>query len=49
VNNCYCEPGRYSAVWNRQDDKGRLLPEGVYFLRLDSPSYKQTRKVVIAE
>jgi hypothetical protein len=49
VNNCYCEPGRYNAVWNRQDDKGRLLPEGVYFLRLDSPSFKQTRKVVIAE
>jgi hypothetical protein len=49
VNNCYCEPGRYGAVWNRQDDKGRLLPEGVYFLRLDSPGYKQTRKVVIAE
>jgi hypothetical protein len=47
--NCAQRPGRYGVAWDRRDDKGRLLTAGVYFIRLKSPSFEQTRKAVITQ
>jgi hypothetical protein len=36
-------------MWDRRDDKGRSLSDGIYFVRLRSPNFEQTRKAVITE
>ena len=40
-------PGVYSILWNSKDRLGNLLPSGVYFYRMISDSYIETRKLVI--
>jgi hypothetical protein len=37
----------YTLRWNSRDDAGRLLAKGVYFIRLDTPGYKKTRKLIL--
>jgi hypothetical protein len=32
------QPGGYAATWNGRDERGRDVPKGVYFYRLDTPS-----------
>ena len=49
LTNTKHKPGRYSITWNRTDDRGKKLSEGVYFIRLSSPNCEKTRKAVIAE
>jgi subtilisin family serine protease len=39
--------GWHNVVWNRTDDEGRRLASGVYFYRLNSGTYRTTRKLVI--
>ena len=39
------EPKTY-VVWDGRDEKGRLLPSGVYFCRLEIGDYKTTGKIV---
>jgi len=43
------EPGTYSVVWQGRDESGRPLPSGVYFSRLRSGSFSQTRKMVLVK
>jgi N-acetylneuraminic acid mutarotase len=43
------EEGRYGVIWDRQDDRGCKLSAGVYLIRLDSPSFERTRKIVITQ
>jgi hypothetical protein len=38
--------GRLCALWRGRDDRGRLVPSGVYFLRLSAGGEVITRKVV---
>jgi len=38
--------GRYSESWNGVDSRGRPVTPGVYFVRLESGTYRATRKVV---
>jgi PKD repeat protein len=40
------EPGRHAAVWDSRDDSGSRVASGVYFYRLDTGEFTQTRKVV---
>jgi hypothetical protein len=40
-------PGRYSARWSGTDDRGRLLANGVYFVRMTGGDYRATEKVVL--
>jgi len=40
-------PGQNSLVWDRCDDEGRILPSGVYFVRLKSQGQQLTRKVML--
>ena len=39
--------GRYSVTWDGRDDAGHQSASGVYFYRLTSGSFSQTRKMVL--
>lgn len=41
------KPGYYTIIWNGEDDAGRMLPQGVYLLRMESPTYKATQRLVL--
>ncbi len=41
------EAGLHSVRWNGEDDWGRAVPAGVYFVQLNSADSKDTRKVVV--
>ena len=52
VRNLLCmlmKPGVYNLTWNAKDDRERKLAGGVYFVRLETPNYHETRKVVLTE
>ncbi|MGQ9533975.1 MAG: golvesin C-terminal-like domain-containing protein [bacterium] len=36
-----------SIVWNGDDDLGRNLPAGIYFIRLEMDNYRQVKKVML--
>jgi hypothetical protein len=38
--------GRQTFAWDGRDERGRLLPAGVYFCRLDAAGRSETRKIV---
>ena len=40
------EAGFYQLTWNALDDEGRELGTGVYILRLETPNFTSTRKMV---
>jgi hypothetical protein len=40
--------GIATATWNREDESGRLVPEGVYFCRHASAEVISVRKVIVA-
>jgi len=42
-----CEPGFYEQVWDVRDDRGRKVPTGVYFYRLETDDYQAVNKVVL--
>ncbi len=41
------ETGTYNIVWDGRDKQNRLLTAGVYFYRLETNGYSQTKKVVL--
>ncbi len=43
----YFIPGCYEVVWNGDDDVGDSVPEGVYFVRLETPDFVETKKVLL--
>lgn len=40
-------PGQYSVTWNGTGDDGRLLRAGVYFVRFQTPTFVQHRRIVM--
>ena len=40
--------GVATATWNREDDRGRLVPEGIYFCRYAGAGVVAVRKVLVA-
>lgn len=38
--------GKYSVQWNGDDDKGNILPSGVYFIQMTAGDYRHTIKTV---
>ncbi len=40
--------GLATATWNREDDRGRLVPDGVYFCRYAEAGVIAVRKVLVA-
>ncbi|GAB4321495.1 MAG: hypothetical protein Kow0074_12510 [Candidatus Zixiibacteriota bacterium] len=41
------EPGRYRAIWDGRDQDNQPVASGVYFYRLETPSFSQVRKMVL--
>lgn len=39
--------GVYEINWNGNDNTDRKLPQGIYFLRMETKNYAETRKMVI--
>jgi hypothetical protein len=39
--------GRYAATWDGQDDGGRAVSSGVYYVRLEASGYEATKRVVV--
>jgi len=42
------EPGIHSLTWDGRNDYGEKMASGVYFLRLESGTFNQTRKMLLA-
>lgn len=40
------EPGEYERVWDGRGDDGRVVPSGVYFVRLEADGRGSTRSVI---
>jgi len=40
-------PGLLDHVWNLDDDSGRRLPAGLYFLRVDAGSFHSIHRVIV--
>ncbi|MEO0076602.1 MAG: C25 family cysteine peptidase [candidate division WOR-3 bacterium] len=44
----YQEPGNYQIVWDRKDNKGNIVANGIYFYSLSTTTHKKfTRKMLI--
>ncbi|MHB2149625.1 T9SS type A sorting domain-containing protein [Calditrichota bacterium LG25] len=39
--------GKYEVTWNATDNRGERVASGLYFYRLESKNYKQTKKMLI--
>jgi hypothetical protein len=48
LQNGFQKPGAYSVNWDSRDSRGRQVPHGVYFYRLDTPGFRAVRKAVVA-
>jgi hypothetical protein len=42
-------PGVYHVTWFGKDDRQRRLPEGIYFVRLQTPNYSECKKLVLTQ
>jgi len=40
--------GTYTVSWDAKDSRGRQVPYGVYFYRLDTPGFRSVKKAVVA-
>ncbi|MBN1155393.1 T9SS type A sorting domain-containing protein, partial [candidate division KSB1 bacterium] len=41
--------GVHSVSWNGKDDAGNIVGNGVYFYRISTPEFKQTRKMIMVK
>lgn len=39
--------GYYRTVWTGEDDQGRPLPQGLYFLNMQAPEYRAVHKLIL--
>jgi hypothetical protein len=42
------QPGAYTVTWDSKDSRGRQVPHGIYFYRLDTPGFREVKKAVVA-
>jgi hypothetical protein len=40
------EPGRYTSTWDGLDDRGLSVGPGLYFYRLETASFRASRKAI---
>jgi len=43
----HSSPGYYTAIWNGRDNSDRTMAAGIYFVKLITPEFKATRKIVL--
>jgi hypothetical protein len=43
------KPRVYNLTWNAGDGRQRRLACGVYFARLETPNYHETRKLILTQ
>jgi len=43
----YLPSGEHTVQWNGKDDKGNILPGGVYFIQMIAGSYRKTIKTIL--
>jgi flagellar hook assembly protein FlgD len=41
------EPGRYSVIWNGDDNQANKVASGIYFYRLITDGYNSTKKMLL--
>lgn len=41
--------GTYTAHWNAQNDQGQKVPSGMYFYRLVTPNFTETKRMILAK
>ncbi|MBN4081149.1 T9SS type A sorting domain-containing protein [Caldithrix abyssi] len=46
--NKFQHAGRYHVLWNGNNAKGLSVVSGIYFYRISTPGYSQTKKMVLA-
>lgn len=49
LQNGFVAPGHHSVTWSGQDDAGRPAGAGVYFYRLESADFRETKKVMLVK
>ena len=45
--NGYQEPGEYSVIWDSRNDAGRQVSSGIYFYRLESGDFVDSKKMLL--
>jgi hypothetical protein len=45
--NGYNEAGSYEVIWDGKDNSGSSVASGVYFYRIDTEQYKETKKMLL--
>jgi flagellar hook assembly protein FlgD len=43
------DAGHYQIEWNGQDDSGNQVASGVYFYRLTTDNYVETKKMMLVK
>ncbi len=46
TNNEY-QAGEHKVTWNGTDDRGTSQPSGVYFTKIETPEYRQAKKIML--
>jgi len=41
------EPGLHAIAWNGRDDRERILPQGIYFYRLKTNEFADTKRIIL--
>ena len=41
------QAGAYTVNWDSKDNRGRQVPHGVYFYRLDTKGFRDVKKAVV--
>ncbi len=47
--NCLQNTGNYTVVWNGADDFGKTMSSGIYFYRMVSGNYTDTKKMIMVK
>nr|HPR18501.1 T9SS type A sorting domain-containing protein [Candidatus Cloacimonadota bacterium] len=45
--NAQLAAGRHSVVWNGTDDNGKAVSSGIYFYKMKSGKYLETKKMIL--
>ncbi|MEO0084514.1 MAG: FlgD immunoglobulin-like domain containing protein, partial [candidate division WOR-3 bacterium] len=45
--NCLQKPGLYSVIWSGRDNTEQICPNGLYFYRLETKEFQNTKKMLL--